>query len=572
VPSRLALLRALALIAGVLIAPAASARADGGDIIVQRTAGLDRSERLDVRRDAGVTLVDALTLPDTEVVHAAPGDLDAALAALNADPDVRYAEPDRTVHVTTNDTDYADQWALENTGQTVNGYPGTPGADIHALDAWSYTKGAGVTVAVVDTGVSPVGDLTGQLTGNPGEAGALAHDGIDNDHNGLVDDSQGWDFSSGDNNPIDQHGHGTHVAGTIAAVAGNAVGVAGVAPEAKILPVRVLNAAGSGSESTIAQGFDYAGRLGVPIVNASLGGAGSSTTITNVIESHPGTLYVVAAGNGGTDGIGDDDDAQPFFPCTSPAPNLICVAATDNTDTLAWFSNFGPTTVDLAAPGVDILSTLFSGGYGYMSGTSMASPNVAGAAALALAANPGASTAQLKSALLDSVDPLPELDGITVSGGRVDAAAAIVALGSATPTPAPTPTPSPTPIATPAPVATPFPTPPPVRTPVATPPPPPSVSGLKVSGRLSTRSGKLQIAFSVSGSASLRLSVTRKECNLRLTGCTSARVASWSLQAKPGANRLQITRTLRGRRLSRGRYTLVVAAPGGTRQVSFSVR
>jgi thermitase len=542
----------------VLALAAVPAKASATDIIVRRDAGLDHAERADIRRDAGVTLVDTLTLPDTEVVRA--DDPQAALAALNADPGVRYAELDQPVHAFTNDPLFTQQWALKNFGQ----FGGLRGADMDVPAAWEHSTGAGVTVAILDTGVdASVDDLAGQVTGNPGE---IPDNGIDDDGNGLTDDARGWDFVTGDDEPGDQNGHGTHVAGTVAALAGNGTGVAGVAPDARVLPVRVLNASGNGSESTIAQGFDYAGDLGARIVNASLGGSGSSQAVTDAIAAHPDTLYVVAAGNDGS-----NTDADPVFPCTSPAPNVLCVGASDVRDARASFSNYGAATVDVFAPGQWIESTLMGGGYGFMSGTSMASPNAAGTAALALAANPRATTAQLKAAVMGSADPVTALRGLSVAGGRVDAAAAVDAAASL---PAPTPTPTPTPIATatpepPAPVVPQQPAaePPAAAPPVAAPPAAtpvvarPVIRTLKLSGRLP----RLKATFTITRGASVRVKVAR-------AGRAKSATASWSLAARTGANTLRISRRVHGRTLSRGRYTLTVSVAGSARSASFTVR
>ena len=188
----------------------------------------------------------------------------------------------------------------------------------------------------------------------------------------------------------------------------------------------------------LAEAFDYAGRLGAPVVNASLGGLGSSTTITNIIRAHPNTLYVVAAGN-------DNADAASYYPCNANAANVLCVGASDEDDARAGFSNFSATAVDLFAPGVDILSTI-PGGYGYMDGTSMATPHVAGVAALLAAAKPGAGSATLKTALMSSVDVRAGLAGVSLTGGRLNANAALDAVAAA-PAPTPEPTPTPTPVA-----------------------------------------------------------------------------------------------------------------------------
>ena len=220
----------------------------------------------------------------------------------------------------------------------------------------------------------------------------------------------------------------------------------GVAPEAGLLVLQALSASGSGYTTDIAAAFAYAGDLGVPVVNASLGAAAPTMVERAAIAAHPGTLYVVAAGNGGADHVGDDNDGAPTYPCAYPEPNLICVGASRPDDSAASFSNFGAASVDLFAPGESVVSAV-PGGLGTMSGTSMASPHVAGAAALVTAAHPGWTTAQRKRALLGAADPVPALAGTSVTGARLDAAAAVAYVQpvAPAPTPAPAPAPSPTP-------------------------------------------------------------------------------------------------------------------------------
>ena len=288
-----------------------------------------------MRAQAGVSYVGPGPLPDTEVDQAPTGQLATAVAALRQDPQVQYAEPNGEMHATSmpNDPYFSQQWALSNTGQSVLGVSGTPGDDIGALYAWPHTTGSGVTVAVVDTGADySAPDLAGRLL--PGQ-----------------------DYVNASNAAQDQNGHGTLVAGIIAADQNNNVGVTGVAPAASVLPLRALDASGSGTVDAVAAAFDYAGDHGYPIVNASLGGPDTSQTLTDAVTSHPGTLYVVAAGNGDSNHVGYDVDATPFYPCDIPAANLICVGASDQNDQPAGFSNYGAANVDLFAPGVKILST-----------------------------------------------------------------------------------------------------------------------------------------------------------------------------------------------------------------------
>ncbi|MBE2315548.1 S8 family serine peptidase [Solirubrobacter sp. CPCC 204708] len=534
----------ISLLFGLLVFPGV-ARADDA-IVVKRVAGLDRAERADVRQDAGVKLVDTLTLPDTEVVVPRDGDVGAALTELNADPDVEYAEPDLPVELASNDPHSFRLWALPQ---------------IRAIDAWARTRGAGAAVAVVDTGVETAHpDLAAQFTGNVGERGnGRETNGVDDDGNGFVDDWQGWDFARGDNTvDTESQTHGTHVAGTIAAVADNAIGVAGVAPAARILPLKVFGASGSATNSAIASAFDYAGDLGVPVVNASLGGLGTSTTITNVIKAHPNTLYVIAAGN-------DDTDAAAYFPCNANAANVVCVGASDDYDERAYFSNFSATAVDLFAPGVSIYSTI-PNGYGYMDGTSMATPHVAGAAALLASAQPAAGSAELKSALLGSVEVTGTLTGLSLTGGRLDANAALEVVAPAPPAPVETPTPTPTPVApTPTPAPPPV-APPPIVTPTPTPPAAtPVVSSLKVSGTVTQRR-PARVTFSISRTGKVALTVRR-------TGTGSASATSrWSLTAEAGKRSFTLGRRVAGRTLKPGTYTLTVATGAGSRSVTFKVR
>jgi thermitase len=398
---RLSIAFALTLLA---LLPSASFAQSEERIIVKREPGLSSAARADLRADAGAQLEDVLRLPRTEVVTVPAGSADAALARLNADPDVVYAERDqvRTPLQAPNDQLWRFLWGLSNTGQ----FNGTPGADIRVLDAWSFSLGAGQRVAVVDSGIDGShDDLAGQIA--PG----------------------GRNFVSGadPNNLRDPMGHGTHVSGTIAARANNVIGVVGVAPAAKVLPLRVFNSEEVAFDSRIAQAFDYAGALGIRVVNASLGGEGAdpSQTLTNAIGAHPGTLYVTAAGNGGGDRIGDDNDARNVFPCEVPRPNVVCVGASDEDDQRTSFSNFGATSVDLFAPGERIASTLPADNYDYMRGTSMASPHVAGEAALLFALAPWLGTQQVKDLILGTADVRPSLSGLSVSGGRANAGAAI---------------------------------------------------------------------------------------------------------------------------------------------------
>jgi subtilisin family serine protease len=331
---------------------------DASQVIVKFKPGVDASERGTSRRRADVTAVRTTLMPRTQVVEVEHGSVEAAVDRLNADPRVEYAEPDRVwkaMAPAPSDPLFGQLWALD---------PALGGKHIGLLDAWDTTRGKGQVVAVVDTGVAlDHEDLKPNLWSNAGESA----NGIDDDGNGAVDDIHGADFvhrpgfddpPSGD--PDDSHGHGTHVAATIAAVANNNKGVAGVAPAAEIMAVKVLDDNGGGFTSDIADGITYAAHEGADVINLSLGGPdGSQTTdqaITKAVAS--GVVVVAAAGNGGDDGVGDNNDVTPAYPCAFDIPGLVCVAAHGQNGALASFSNFGATSVDLAAPGVGIASSL----------------------------------------------------------------------------------------------------------------------------------------------------------------------------------------------------------------------
>lgn len=270
---------------------------------------------------------------------------------------------------------------------------------IKAPEVWAqgYT-GQGVVVAIVDTGVDYTHpDLDANIWTNPGE---IAGDGIDNDGNGFVDDIRGWDFVNNDNDPMDDDNHGTHVAGTIAAE-NNGVGNTGVAYNAKIMPVKVLGPNG-GSSSAVAAGIRYAANNGARVINLSLGGGSANSAITEAIRyavDTKGATVVIAAGN--------DGGSRPGFPASLSNTLGISVGAVDRTSRLASFSNrAGQQTVDyVVAPGVSVLSTTPNNTYSSYSGTSMATPHVAGVVALMLSANPSLNPAQVEQLITQTANP-----------------------------------------------------------------------------------------------------------------------------------------------------------------------
>jgi hypothetical protein len=393
-----------------------------GEVLVGFRSDVSAADQKKILKDVGADEKTSFTKIHGSLAHVASGDVDAAIAKLQQDPQVRYAEPNYVITIAAlpNDPAFGNTWGLNNTGQTINGSPGTPDADIDAPEAWNATTGSSnVTVAVIDTGVDwSHPDLSSQIWINPGEiCSGCRNDGIDNDHNGFVDDWHGWDFANNDNNPTDDHGHGTHVAGTIGAAGNNGTGVAGVNWNVKIMPVKFLNAQGSGTDAGAVSAVLYAAQNGADVMNNSWADNVYSQALAdaiNVADQH-NSLFVAAAGNNGT-----DNDSTPTYPASYDMPNVVSVAATDNKDNRAFFSNTGRRSVDLGAPGVDIYSTWPGGGYQYLSGTSMATPHVTGAAALAKAAFPSASAAGLKALLLGTVDPKPGLATTTSSGGRLN--------------------------------------------------------------------------------------------------------------------------------------------------------
>lgn len=342
---------------------------------------------------------------------------------------VQFIEPNYndnklTTPLIPNDPSFPLLWGLNNTGQTG----GTPNADIDAPEAWGALQGWGwfpntgnAIVGVIDTGVDYTHpDLINNIWKNPGETGGGKEtNGIDDDGNGYIDDFRGWDFFNNDNNPMDGHGHGTHVAGTIGAEGNNGIGVTGVNWKVKIMPIQIFSSSGAAASSfAIAQAIQYATANGADVTNNSWGGGAFSMAIYNAILA--GRLFVAAAGNNT-----NNNDISPFYPATYNLNNIISVAATDHNDNLAWFSNYGATTVDLAAPGVNIYSTLPGTNYGYSSGTSMAAPHVAGAAALMVATRrdrglPDLTPVQLRQYVLNGVDVIPGLSGKNATSGRLN--------------------------------------------------------------------------------------------------------------------------------------------------------
>lgn len=372
------------------------------------------------------------------LVRQAPGAVSVLADQLRSDPRVEYIEPNYIYRAsgTPNDPRYNELWGMNNTGQTG----GTNDADIDAPEAWDTQTGSDSTlIAVIDTGVDynhP--DLAANIWTNPGET---PNNGVDDDNNGYIDDVRGWDFANNDNDPFDDNLHGTHVAGTIGAVGNNGIGVAGVNWRVKIMPLKFLSSNGSGTLANAISSIIYAANKKAQVMNNSWGGGGFSQALLDAINyaNNAGALFVAAAGNDGT-----DNDQSANYPSNYDAPNVLAVAAIDHKGDLAIWgsgggggcgcgggviaapgSNYGATTVDLAAPGKDILSTTPNNTYQKLQGTSMATPHVAGVAGLVFSQFPGWTHIQVKERLLNTVDVSPSLQGKLVTGGRVNAQRAL---------------------------------------------------------------------------------------------------------------------------------------------------
>jgi subtilisin family serine protease len=358
--------------------------------------------------------------------------LQEIVEAYKSNPDIEYAELNYiiSINLTPNDPLYFIQWPLNNTGQIYpesgkyNTPPGTPGCDIDAPEAWDiYTGNADIIVAVVDSGVDyRHRDLDDNMWINSGE---VAGNDVEDDDNGYVDDIYGYDFINSDSDPCDDHGHGTHCAGTIAAEGDNGLDVAGVCWDVRIMALKFLGYDGYGSTSDAVTAFYYAVANGADVTSNSWGGGSHSETMREAIDyAHSqGVIMVASAGN--------DNSDYPKYPAYYE--HMISVAATNSNDEKAPFSNYGD-WVDIAAPGVDILSLRAEGTYlgtnydDYItiaSGTSMSCPHIAGACALLLSANPLLTCDEVYDILIETVDPISP--GICASDGRLNLHSAIAA-------------------------------------------------------------------------------------------------------------------------------------------------
>jgi len=335
-----------------------------------------------------------------------------------------HVQPNYRYSASAADPDLAKSWGLINNGQTLpDTGAGIAGVDIGAPAAWTASANAQpVTVAILDSGAALTHpDLVSQLWRNGGE---IAGNGIDDDGNGFIDDIHGWNLLKPGQSPLDDNGHGTFCAGIIGAAPENGVGTRGVAPRARLMIVKMLDERGQGTSADAISAIDYAVRNGVSLLNASWGGTQFDPALYESVRraGDRGVLFIAAAGN---DGRNNDNDSKPIYPASFRLPNIVSVAAYDQRDKLAKFSNYGKETVQLGAPGVSIYSTDREG-FRYGEGTSFAAPFVTGVAALVLGTAPGLTLPSLRDRLLWTSEPIHYYEKEkTQTGGRLHAGNAV---------------------------------------------------------------------------------------------------------------------------------------------------
>ena len=391
--------------------------------------------------DAGTVKHSIMLVPGVSLVKLPEGvTVETAISKLKAAGDILYVEPNYRIRIAAtfpDDTRFGELWAMHNTSQTG----GTLDADIDAPEAWDIATSSDVIVAVIDSGVDynhP--DLANNMWVNEVELNGDPN--VDDDGNGYVDDIYGYDFCTYDDgqedpDPWDDYGHGTHCAGIIGAIGNNNEGVTGVCWNVKIMALKFLSASGYGWSYDAIHAIDYAVSMNAKVLSNSWRYYEGNPRFTNVqalkdaVEAADanGVLFVAAAGNESY-----NNDSYPAYPASYDCNNIISVMATNHTDQVAYYSNYGPTSVDIGAPGGEtyysenegILSTVPGEGYEFHQGTSMATPHVAGACALVWSVNPRLSHLEVKDILLDTVDELEVLDGLCVTGGRMNLYNAVV--------------------------------------------------------------------------------------------------------------------------------------------------
>ena len=427
----------IALLSGVMfswqpvLAQHSSPAAAADQLLIRFAPASSASERSAARQKISAYATKPLGLVDGLEVVRTRLDASRAAAALSGNPNVLYVEPDYIQYAVelTNDT-YADLlWGLHNTEQDIRGSIGTLDADIDAPEAWAVVASPSTVVAIIDSGTQlDHEDLAANIWVNPAEQ--TGNSGVDDDvpANGFIDDVHGWDFFSNDSDPSDEDGHGTHTAGTVGAVPGNALGIAGVCGTCRLMILRFLGPDGGTTSDAIAA-LQYAVANGATVSNNSWGGGPYSQALYDAISAagDAGHVFVAAAGNSGI-----NNDVSPAYPASYDLPNIIAVAATNNQDAIASFSNYGGSTVDIGAPGVDIASSYWdpttpTDDYWWSSGTSMAAPHVAGVVALVQAAE--AQENALACQDPDTHEAVGVVERVLRSARRVEQMAPYVATG-----------------------------------------------------------------------------------------------------------------------------------------------
>jgi subtilisin family serine protease len=353
---------------------------------------------------------------------------DFAVQAISQSPLVEYAEPNYIYRIVggatslPNDPDLDKLWGLINTGQKSSGdmgdVSGVAGIDIDAKRAWAIETGSrDIVIASIDTGVDyTLQDLAPNMWVNEAEKNGTA--GVDDDANGIVDDIHGLNAITNTGDPKDDHGHGSHTSGTIGAKGNDGKGIVGVAWNARIMGVKFLSSSGGGTLADAVKSIDYTTAMKVHMTSNSWGGGGYSEALYESIKRarDAGILFVAAAGNSSS-----NNDNDPEYPASYDLDNIISVAAIDNAGQLAYFSCFGKESVDVAAPGVNVYSSVPGNSYESWSGTSMAAPHVSGVAALLYSANPGITYKEVRERLIKTAKPMGSLRGKVASAGLVNA-------------------------------------------------------------------------------------------------------------------------------------------------------
>ncbi|OGQ16880.1 MAG: hypothetical protein A3B70_01825 [Deltaproteobacteria bacterium RIFCSPHIGHO2_02_FULL_40_11] len=394
-----------------------------GEILVRFLSNVQTYDKEVMVQDIGAQTIEKdMIVPNLELIELKDGQsVEEALRYFEQLPGVKYATPNYLVSTQAGifpPREFPDPDPQPGPGFNDPLFARSYGIRmIDAPKAWtSFTFGnRDIIVAVIDTGVDyNHEDLNLNMWVNANE---IPGNGMDDDGNGFIDDIHGWNFVSLNNDPMDDNHHGTHVAGTIGALVNNQLGTIGVSPHVSIMPCKFLGKSGWGSVHNAVQCVTYAVDNGAKVLNNSWGGGGFSEPLLEAIQmaKEAGVLFIAASGN-----YNQNNDEVPLYPATYDVENIISVAAVDAWDQKASFSNYGATTVDVAAPGVAIYSTFPNNLYDTLSGTSMATPHVSGAIALLWAHKPHLTALEIKDLLLNTVEPIPAMKDISVTGGRIN--------------------------------------------------------------------------------------------------------------------------------------------------------